>query len=49
MTINLFFLTLTIHRRFKSIEEYERELQVQQIYEEMKDKQFRNMDYYNIR
>ncbi|RCK12073.1 YrzI family small protein [Bacillus licheniformis] len=25
MTINLFFLTLTIQRRFKSPEEYERE------------------------
>ncbi|MBP1080883.1 MULTISPECIES: YrzI family small protein [Bacillus] len=49
MTINLFFLTLTIHRRFKSAEEYERELEVQRIYEEMKDKQIRNMNYYNIR
>jgi uncharacterized protein (TIGR02413 family) len=49
MTINLFFITLTIHRRYKSAEEYERELEVQRIYEEMRDKQIRNMFYHNIR
>ncbi|AGN37298.1 YrzI family small protein [Bacillus sp. GM2] len=41
MTINLFFLTLTIQRRFKSPEEYEREYEIEQMYNEMKDLQLK--------
>ncbi|ATH92569.1 YrzI family small protein [Bacillus glycinifermentans] len=41
MTINLFFLTLTIQKRFKSPEEYEREYEIEQLYNEMKDRQLK--------
>ena len=41
VTINLFFLTLTIQRRFKSPEEYEREYEIEQMYNEMKDLQLK--------
>ncbi|MDA7027699.1 YrzI family small protein [Bacillus sp. CLL-7-23] len=41
MTINLFFLTLTIQKKFKSPEEYEREHQIEQLYNEMKDRQLK--------
>ncbi|WP_010678213.1 YrzI family small protein [Bacillus timonensis] len=40
MTINLFFLTISISKRQKSIEEYEREQRVNKLMEEMKDRQY---------
>ncbi|MFB4184637.1 MULTISPECIES: YrzI family small protein [Bacillus amyloliquefaciens group] len=42
MTINLFFLTLTISKRFKSAEEYEREQQVEEFYNEAKERQLKH-------
>lgn len=39
MTINLFFLTISISKREKSIEEYEHEVRVNKLMEEMKDRQ----------
>ncbi|MEC1261362.1 YrzI family small protein [Bacillus swezeyi] len=41
MTINLFFLTLTIQKKFKSPEEYEREHEIEQMYNEMRDLQLK--------
>lgn len=49
MTINLFFLTLTINKRFKSQEEFEREQQIEQIYDEMKESQLKHLYLTNWR
>ncbi|MCY9175286.1 YrzI family small protein [Bacillus inaquosorum] len=49
MTINLFFLTLTINKRFKSPEEFEREQQIEQIYDEMKESQVKHLYLTNWR
>ncbi|UUH69177.1 YrzI family small protein [Bacillus subtilis] len=49
MTINLFFLTLTIKKRFKSLEEFEREQQIEQIYDEMKESQLKHLFLTNWR
>lgn len=49
MTINLFFLTLTIKKRFKSLEEFEREQQIEQIYDEMKESQLKHLYLTNWR
>ncbi|MFT4412723.1 YrzI family small protein [Fredinandcohnia humi] len=39
MTINLFFLTISVSRREKSIEEIEHQQRVTKLIEEMKDRQ----------
>ncbi|MCG8396870.1 YrzI family small protein [Bacillus atrophaeus] len=41
MTINLFFLTLTIKKRRKSLEEYEQEQQIERFYNETKETQLK--------
>ncbi|MFS0822611.1 YrzI family small protein [Bacillus sp. 1P02SD] len=43
MTINLFFLTISISKRKKSIEEYQREERVNKLMEEMKERQYSMM------
>ena len=43
MTINLFFLTISISKRHKSIEQYEREERVNKLMEEMKERQYSMM------
>lgn len=43
MTINLFFLTISISKRQKSIEEYVREERIYKHMEEMKDRQYSMM------
>ncbi|MDR4889033.1 YrzI family small protein [Bacillus timonensis] len=43
MTINLFFLTISISKREKSIEEYQREERVNKLMEEMKERQYSMM------
>ncbi|MEI1422306.1 YrzI family small protein [Bacillus cabrialesii] len=49
MTINLFFLTLTINKRFKNPEEFEREQQIERIYDEMKESQLKHLYLTNWR
>ncbi|MCM2984340.1 YrzI family small protein [Bacillus safensis] len=44
MTIHLFFITLTIKRRYKDIETVLYEQEVETIYEEMKQKQLKYMN-----
>ncbi|MGE6629154.1 YrzI family small protein [Bacillus sp. NPDC077027] len=44
MTIHLFFITLTIRRKFKDIETIQYEQQIEDIYEEMKRKQLKYMN-----
>ncbi|MDJ0287259.1 MULTISPECIES: YrzI family small protein [Bacillus] len=44
MTIHLFFITLTIQRKYKDIETVLYEQQVETIYEEMKQKQLKYMN-----
>ncbi len=43
MTINLFFLTISISKRQKSIEQYVREERVNKLMEEMKERQYSMM------
>ncbi|MFD1781205.1 MULTISPECIES: YrzI family small protein [Fredinandcohnia] len=43
MTINLFFLTISISKRQKSIEEYVHEEKVNKHMEEMKERQYSMM------
>ncbi|MCC3356632.1 YrzI family small protein [Bacillus sp. REN16] len=43
MTINLFFLTISISKRQKSIEQYENEERVNKLMEEMKERQYSMM------
>ncbi|QIW80795.1 YrzI family small protein [Bacillus tequilensis] len=49
MTINLFFLTLTINKRVKSLDEIEREQQIEQIYDELKESQLKHLYLTNWR
>ncbi|XYQ03982.1 YrzI family small protein [Bacillus safensis] len=44
MTIHLFFITLTIKRKYKDIETILYEQEVETIYEEMKQKQLKYMN-----
>ncbi|MCP8952676.1 MULTISPECIES: YrzI family small protein [Bacillus] len=44
MTIHLFFITLTIKRKYKDIETVLYEQEVETIYEEMKQKQLMYMN-----
>ncbi|MCI4616046.1 YrzI family small protein [Bacillus pumilus] len=44
MTIHLFFITLTIRRKYKDIETVVYEQQVETLYEEMKQKQLKYMN-----
>lgn len=39
MTINLIFLTISISKRSKSIEEFVNETRIENLYEQMKNKQ----------
>ncbi|MEH7379863.1 YrzI family small protein [Bacillus sp. JJ1533] len=43
MTINLFFLTISISKRQRSIEEYQREERIHRLMEEMKERQYSMM------
>ncbi|MCY9107475.1 YrzI family small protein [Bacillus atrophaeus] len=49
MTINLFFLTLTIKKRRKSLEEYEQEQQIERFYNETKETQLKHLYLTNSR
>ncbi|MEK5296757.1 YrzI family small protein [Bacillus sp. FSL R5-0659] len=44
MTINLFFMTLTIKRKYKDMETVLYEQEVEAFYEEMKQKQLKYMN-----
>lgn len=39
MTLNLFFLTISVNKRKRTIEEIQHEQNVQKMYDEMKDRQ----------